>query len=227
MLPVILKREYTRAPSFSIISSMIDYNIIHDRLLPPFWLQVINVNVTLPLCNSVYSFVGFVFFVSLAHTQWSGGLFFEPLSFVLQSSLWWVWVRFFVVLARFCFGSRVKFLAALVVSHFLFSSQLVIFPPSTNSFMFLGMFLSCSQVIIVWLSTAAAMLSNNTNSEFCLKGCKQHLISVVLRQKGCEENKTLCLLLTTLSLWRWTESRRCTRVEDWNNEQGKPSTNVS
>ena len=45
MLPVILKREYTRAPSFSIISSMIDYNVIHDRLLPPFWLQDINVNV--------------------------------------------------------------------------------------------------------------------------------------------------------------------------------------
>jgi len=46
------------------------------------------------------------------------------------------------------------------------------------------------------------MLSNNTNSEFCLKGCKQHLISVVLRQKGCEENKTLklWLLLTTFSL---------------------------
>ena len=58
-----------------------------------------------PFCNSVYSFVGFVFFVSLAHTQWSGGLFFKPLSFVLQSSLWWVWVRVFVVFARFCFGS--------------------------------------------------------------------------------------------------------------------------
>ena len=35
--------------------------------------------------------------------------------------------RVFVVLARFCFGSRVKFLAALVVSQFLFSSQLVSF----------------------------------------------------------------------------------------------------
>ena len=93
---------------------------------------------TPPFCNSVYSFVGFVFFVSLAHTQWSGGLFFEPLSFVLQSSLWWVWVRVFVVFARFCFGSRVKFLAALVASQFLFSSQLVIFSPSTNSFMFLN-----------------------------------------------------------------------------------------
>ena len=113
---------------------VLDSTIIHDRLL--FWLQVINVNVTPPFCNSVYSFVhvGFFFFVSLAHTQWNGGLLFEALSFVLQSSLWWVWVRFFVVLARFCFGSRVKFLAALVVSQFLFSSQLVIFLPSTNSF---------------------------------------------------------------------------------------------
>ena len=65
---------------------------------------------------------------------------------------------FFVVLARFCVGSRVKFLAALVLNQFLFSSQLVIFPRSTNSFyvfrdvsklMFLGMFQSRSQVIIV------------------------------------------------------------------------------
>jgi len=46
------------------------------------------------------------------------------------------------------------------------------------------------------------MLSNNTNSAFFFKGtgCKQHVISVVLRQKGCEENKTLWFLLTTLSL---------------------------
>ena len=99
-----------------------------------FWKLLIFVSVNPPFCNSVYSFVGFVFFVSLAHTQWNGDLFFEPLSFVLQPSLWWVWVRFFVVLARFYFGNRVKFLAALVVSQFLFSSQLVIFPRSTNSF---------------------------------------------------------------------------------------------
>ena len=76
------------------------------------------------------------------------------------------------------------------------------------------MFLSCSQVIIVWLSTAAAMLSNNTNSAFFFKGCKQHLISVVLRQKGCEENKTLWLLLTTLSL----KVNRITDVHAWRTE---------
>jgi len=76
------------------------------------------------------------------------------------------------------------------------------------------MFLSCSQVIIVWLSTAAAMLSNNTNSAFFFKGCKQHVISVVLRQKGCEENKTLWFLLTTLSL----EVNRITDVHAWRTE---------
>ena len=85
-----------------------------------FWKLLIFVSVNPTFLQPVYSFVGFVFFVSLAHTQWSGGLFFEPLSFVLQSSLWWVWVRVFVVFARFCFGSRVKFLAALVASQFLF-----------------------------------------------------------------------------------------------------------
>ena len=76
------------------------------------------------------------------------------------------------------------------------------------------MFLSCSQVIIVWLSTAAAILSNSTNSAFFFKGCKQHVISVVLRQKGCGENKTLWFLLTTLSL----EVNRITDVHAWRTE---------
>ena len=123
---------------------------------------------TPPFCSSVYSFVGFVFFVSLAHTQWNGGLLFD---FVFCAPI-------LIVVSMgqvFCCFSQILFWKQSQVpgsscckSVFVFIASSH-FPPCTNSFMFVGMFLSCSQVIIVWLSTAAAMLSNNTNSEFCLK----------------------------------------------------------
>ena len=67
-----------------------------------FWKLLIFVSV-----NPTFLQLGVQFFwlcflcLPCTYAQWNGGLLFEPLSFVLQSSLWWVWVRVFVVFARF------------------------------------------------------------------------------------------------------------------------------
>ena len=89
------------------------------------------------------------------------------------------------------------------------------------------MFLSCLQAIVVWLSTAAVMLSNNTNSAFSLKVVNNILFLLYFVKRAAKKIIINIFVFAYNVVFGGEPNYRCARMKDWNNEQRKPSTNVS